>query len=186
MAGALLRWSRSADAPTTANRGSDDGPSILVRSANLGGQLFGPPPLVVDMDRPVTVVEAPQGGPIRIQGSGYAPGTVVVVGVESTPQSLGAMRADADGRISVLVRLPENLADGRHTLTASGLTTDGALQVRPQPVEVGGSLWWPPALWAAVFLLLAGIGWLLLRLDRRRARKRAAAATSNGPGPVPA
>ncbi|TFV87163.1 GDSL-type esterase/lipase family protein [Blastococcus sp. CT_GayMR16] len=176
MAGALVRWSASPAAPQKATRGKGETSSLLVRTAEGLGQLLAPAPIPVDTSQPGNTLQARPGVPLQITSGGHLQGSLVVVGVQSTPQALGSAWADADGRVTVDVQLPENLPDGEHTLWTSGLDPDGQLSIDTQQLDVGGSApWWPTAALSLTCLLLAASGWLLLRVDRRRTRRRAPA-----------
>jgi lysophospholipase L1-like esterase len=167
MAGALVRWSASAAAPPKATRGDGSPASLPVRAARGLGQLLAPAPIRVDASAPGNTLQARPGVPLQVSSGGHLQGALVVVGVESTPQALGSAWADADGRVTIDVRLPEDLPDGDHTLWTSGLDADGSLAVQTRALTVVGSPpWWPPAALSLVGLILAGIGTLLLRRDR--------------------
>jgi lysophospholipase L1-like esterase len=175
MAGALVRWSASAAAPQKASRGEGDTSSLLVRTAEGLGQLLAPAPIPVDTSRQGDTLQARPGVPLQVTSGGHLQGSLVVVGVQSTPQALGSAWADADGRVTVEVQLPENLPAGAHTLWTSGLDADGQLAIDTRRLDVGGSApWWPTAALSLLGLLLAAAGWLLLRVDHRRSRRRTA------------
>ena len=174
MAGALLRWSTSTDAPKAPSREDADGSWLVVAAARGLGQLLAPPARQVGVGGSGGALQGSAGTSMQVTSGGHLQGSLVVVGVHSTPQALGSGRAGADGRVIVDVRLPEGLSSGEHTMWTAGSDRDGECVYRSRTLEVGSSRWWPTALLAAAGLLLALVGWPLLRLDRRRARRRTA------------
>lgn len=117
------------------------------------------------------------GGPVAVQGSGYQPGTAVIVSIRSRPAVLGTLVADQDGRIRGELHLPPNLELGRHVIVASGRGTDGTFRQDRAEVSVLARppLWTQLALVGAGFLallaLLCGVCWW--RASRRESRTTA-------------
>jgi hypothetical protein len=75
----------------------------------------------------------------RLTGSGFRPGAVVTITFHSTPQYLGQTRADAEGRFSITVSVPESAAFGRHHFEAAGRTDNGSVARVMTDVEVVGT-----------------------------------------------
>lgn len=97
---------------------------FLVPSAAIAQQYEG------DTDTlDVSTSEPAPGGSVTISGSGFAPGSEVTITIESTPQTLTTVFADADGSFSATVQIPTDLSLGPHTLQATGVTPDGATLV---------------------------------------------------------
>jgi hypothetical protein len=134
---------------------------------------------------------------IDVHGSGFAPGSVVTLGIYSTPRKLGTVVADATGGFSVRLVLPSDLT-GRHTVVAAGTALDGdplflvsGIDIAAAPAvtpgsssasstgsstvagsralaATGGDIGAAP--WLALFLGLAGLA--LVRAGSRRGRER--------------
>jgi lysophospholipase L1-like esterase len=182
-AAALLRWSRTVSEPAPGDVRDGRPGYIRVGGAmvdaadnTLEATVRGATDLwhtVQDIDlRAPTIVPVVPGIQYRVNGGGFEPGGTVVVSAASQPQALATAVADENGEITAVVRLPEHLPHGEHTLFASGFTPDGDTQIvgrpllvfRPSPagpLTVGAG--------AAVFLL---VGLLLVRTGRRRRRGR--------------
>lgn len=84
------------------------------------------------------VVLAP-GDPVTITGGGFAPGSDVVITIESEPVVLGETTADATGDFSTTVVLPAALPAGGHTIKATGDDARGGVLVLSQEVTVAGA-----------------------------------------------
>jgi lysophospholipase L1-like esterase len=193
-AAALLRWSHSAAATTPpAVRDSRPyyirvGGSIVDTVDNAGeAAVRGATDLwhtVQDIDlRAPSIVPVVPGIQYRVNSGGFAPGGTVVIAAASQQQALATAVADENGDISAIVRVPEGLPHGRHTLFASGFTSGGDMQVVARPMHVfRPSLVGPSTVGAgAVGLILGGL--LLLRTGRRRRRDgRLAAASPSSDG----
>ncbi|MCP3938757.1 MAG: LPXTG cell wall anchor domain-containing protein [Actinomycetia bacterium] len=77
-----------------------------------------------------------QGSSILLSGTGFAPGSTVVITAESDPIELASAVADATGTFSVTVRIPSTLDLGSHTLKATGEGATGGTLVLAQSVSV--------------------------------------------------
>jgi hypothetical protein len=98
----------SATAPTvTYDVGSQPGQTALVTVTNA-----------------FPVVAAVTTGPssVTVTGSGFPPGTNVVVDIQSTPLVLGTLTADANGAFSAQFDIPCSVGAGSHTVTARAAT----------------------------------------------------------------
>jgi len=87
----------------------------------------------------VSTLEPVPGGAVTISGSGFAPGSDVTITIESTPQTLTTVSADADGAFTATVQIPADLSTGSHMLKATGVTPDGATLVLSTEVTVAGT-----------------------------------------------
>jgi hypothetical protein len=87
----------------------------------------------------VSTLEPAPGEAVTISGSGFAPGSEVTITIESTPQTLTTVSADADGAFTATVQIPTDLSPGSHTLKATGVTPDGATLVLSTEVTVAGT-----------------------------------------------
>jgi hypothetical protein len=86
------------------------------------------PPVVPHADGPLTVIGASAltaGGTATVAGAGFAPDSLVRLGVYSTPMSLATVTADAGGAISATVTVPATLS-GAHTMVAVGTAPSGS------------------------------------------------------------
>lgn len=72
------------------------------------------------------------GGTIAIQGSGYAPGSVVYTWMLAPASFITSTRADAAGAFSATLSLPPGISAGTHVLQVNGFTPAG--QVRSASV----------------------------------------------------
>jgi uncharacterized protein DUF6777 len=90
--------------------------------------------VIIDIDQPangVTLVIVEPGGPARITGANWPPGTAVTVNFDNPATLLATVTADGGGNIAANVTIPATAAAGVHQVTMSG----GGFSV-PQPVYV--------------------------------------------------
>jgi hypothetical protein len=78
------------------------------------------------------------GDQVTLSGDGYLPGSNVELIVYSTPVSLGTVVVGTDGKFSVTVTVPEDLADGTHHLVAAGVDASGNPRYLVVEVTVSG------------------------------------------------
>lgn len=74
------------------------------------------------------------GGTVRVEGSGYAPFTPVVIWMFSEPVKLGEVMTDADGAFVAELRVPDGLEAGLHLIQINGVTPEGELRSVTFPV----------------------------------------------------
>lgn len=98
------------------------------------------PPSVPTSDGPLTTGSpaVTAGGTVTVAGDGFAPDSVVALGIYSSPTDLGTTAADASGAISATVRIPTSLV-GSHTLVAIGTDAAGAPRALTQAITVSAS-----------------------------------------------
>lgn len=87
---------------------------------------------------PISSVTA--GQKLTLVGTGFAPNSTVQVTVFSSPVSLGTVVTDATGSFSVEVTVPADLANGTHTLVATGIAPDGSTRNLVITVTVSGGV----------------------------------------------
>jgi hypothetical protein len=76
------------------------------------------------------------GVPFVLSVSGFTPFEWVVISLQSVPQVLNSVQADAQGTISVPVTIPAGTASGAHTLSALGSVSGVGFRA---PVSVGAT-----------------------------------------------
>jgi hypothetical protein len=74
------------------------------------------------------------GGTVRVEGSGYAPFTPVVIWMFSDPVKLGEVMTDADGAFVAELQVPDGLQAGLHLIQINGVTAEGELRSVTFPV----------------------------------------------------
>lgn len=122
------------------------------------------------------VTEVSPGQPLTVVATGFAPHSLVDVFAYSTPRHLGSGLTDTAGRASFPVMVPTDLAAGKHTLVATGLSSGGATATASVVVRVAvvtnapvlastGSSNAAPMLLLGGLMLAAGV---VLVLRRRR------------------
>jgi hypothetical protein len=68
-----------------------------------------------------------RGGTIALEGSGFAPNSLVDVTIFSTPTKLGVVTVDGEGALSAELVVPRSVLPGTHTLKFDGSTPEGEL-----------------------------------------------------------
>lgn len=130
------------------------------------------------------------GGAIVVTGAGFEPDTEYTLELRSTPQRLGAVATDGEGRFALSTTIADGAEPGEHTIVAI-LDGEDIASARIQiaaaqpgdgsgdgdggdaggdgwlPSTGGDTAWVPWAVGGAVLLLLAGTAAMLIR--RRRA-----------------
>lgn len=158
MTSALVQWSQRATAAPLSVHIPDD---LTVRTGD-GGDPIGAVDLQgADGHALQGAAGAPQGSSpgaqsssppkislsagetLNVRADGFAAGTPVVVTVFSSPHALAAVIADDNGRVAVAVTLPAGLVQGKHMLTAEGMSSTGASRTAFAALDVQASLpWW--------------------------------------------
>jgi len=90
-------------------------------------------------------VSVPQGGVLKINSAGWAPGASVQMTVFSDPVDLGVALADSIGSMSHSWNVPTDFPLGAHTVTLTGLdlagsivTVSGTFDVTPLAGAIAG------------------------------------------------
>lgn len=97
----------------------------------------------------------PAGGTITVQGSGFDPGSPVLVRLQSVPRTVGEARAGSDGTVRVAAPIPYTTSAGAHHVVLVGFAPDGTDR------QVSQRVWVLPQL-TAVALLVLLLGALLV------------------------
>lgn len=109
--------------------------TLVVRSLDFAVRLSGQCPsgcegISDEAGRSIVLLES--DGTVRLEGSGYEPGSLVHGWVFSEPRYLGALPVRADGTFDGSLQLA-GLVAGTHTLQLQGTASDG----RPRTVNLG-------------------------------------------------
>jgi LPXTG-motif cell wall-anchored protein len=94
--------------------------TVVMLAAPAGAQQY--PPSVNEL----TVTCPPAGSRIEVRARTFGPGTEVAITIASEPIALGTAVADADGIAALAADLPSQTPVGDHTVTATGVSTDGS------------------------------------------------------------
>ena len=97
------------------------------------------------------------GQPLTIAAGTFLDGTTVSFTFNSAPVTLGAATANADGRATLSAPIPANATPGQHTITASGESVNGPLEVSAA-VTISGGAADAPATTNAAELPPTGVG----------------------------
>lgn len=140
MTSALVQWSQravaaplSAQIPDDLNVRTGDGgeptSSVDLQGAN-GSSLQGGTNAPQGSSTGLQGATPPNvsmaaGGTLIVRADGFAAGTPVTVTVHSSPQTLAAVTADDQGHLAAVVTLPSGLVQGKHILTAEGVSKTG-------------------------------------------------------------
>jgi hypothetical protein len=76
------------------------------------------------------------GDNINLRASGFAPGSPLVVWIQSTPTKLVATTADTEGSEATEFTIPRNLKPGSHTLQINGVDANGNIVSLAYGIEV--------------------------------------------------
>lgn len=148
------------------------------------------PPATAEGSATVSQSRVEAGGCVTFRGTGFAPGTAVLI--RDTPAGaargrvVGTVRADKSGDFSTRVCFGASARRGRHTVSGTGTGAGGGsltvsadvwvTGVSQLPSSAGGAIPFTgfagPGLALAGIALLAGGSALLLATDRRRRRRR--------------
>jgi Galactose oxidase, central domain len=120
----------------------------------------------------VTTRSAHRGDPVKVSGSGFLPGATVVITFNSVRTIVGTTKADAKGRFSLTVLVPEDAPAGEHHLEADGPANAGGhavlvAQVSIAPLSSRHS-WVLPALMVTLTLILAAGAGVVLTMSTKR------------------
>ena len=105
-------------------------------------------------------------------GAGFRPGSTVCVEVASTPDQLATVTANKSGGFSTTITVPK-LPVGQHLLRATGIARSGSTLILNTAFTNGYAL---PSTgtrvlrWVLLVTAIAGLGLLLIRSRRSRAR----------------
>ncbi|MGB3412430.1 MAG: fibronectin type III domain-containing protein [Microthrixaceae bacterium] len=91
-------------------------------TATIGGIEGDGTPMTIDSQGRLIVL---QGGSVRVTGAGFAPGTSVDVWLFSTPTFLGDVAVGVDGTFDQMLKMPEGIEIGEHTVQMNGLGQSG-------------------------------------------------------------
>lgn len=110
------------------------------------------------------------GDPVRINVSGFKPGSTVQAWLFSTPFLLGTAKVSASGAVVASFTIPDNAPNGSHRISIVAVTNDGKPAILTVGVMVGA---WAKeksmVVWLIVLpILLAIAGALALPATRRR------------------
>ncbi|MGY1670326.1 GDSL-type esterase/lipase family protein [Geodermatophilus sp. SYSU D00710] len=170
IAAALLRWSARVDPPTVEDSTPTVRSSLLIRLGNavgsvqerMDGAAAGTPRL--DLQDVQSTAPVSAGRPVIVQGSGYAPGASVRIGIGSTLHTLAVAPAGDDGSYRITVDVPEGY-EGDHIVYAAGFTQEGDYLLQAQPVMVTSPPPWGALALSVLGSLVAVVGWSLLRRE---------------------
>jgi LPXTG-motif cell wall-anchored protein len=95
--------------------------------------------VTVVADAAATVPTAPAGTTVVVTASGFAANSWVYVSVNSDPTPIGVFQADAQGRLTLTLTVPEGLPPGEHTVVVEGFAPDGSVRQFVQPIVVPGA-----------------------------------------------
>ena len=85
---------------------------------------------------PVGGVQVPQGGSVRVSGSGYQPGTPVQIYGLNPGTLLGGFKVDASGKFAGTVALPATMSPGMAVLQVNGYTPTATVRSLSLGIEV--------------------------------------------------
>jgi len=121
----FVRWLSVADDDKGEIRGS--------YAFRVGAPAAAQPQLGVSPDH------SDAGQLVTISGSGFGPDALALVAIGDEQRTLGAVRADGQGRFALQALVPEYLPHGRQVVQAQSL--EGQMATAALQVERGG---WPP------------------------------------------
>jgi hypothetical protein len=87
-------------------------------------------------DSAAVVPSAPTGTTVVVTASGFAANSWAYVSVNSDPTPIGVFQADAQGRITLTLTIPDGLPPGEHTIVVEGFGPDGSVRQFVQPIVV--------------------------------------------------
>ena len=94
------------------------------------------PPMVNCTPFTLTVTAVVDGKPITVTVTGFKPFSTVELVLHSVAFNLGSFTADSAGTVTASVMVPAGFTPGAHTVTASGIATDGSPRIMSAPVSV--------------------------------------------------
>lgn len=78
----------------------------------------------------------PAGGTVTIQGSGFEPGSTVLIRLQSVSRTVGTATAGQDGSVQARTPIPYTTAVGKHHVVLSGFAADGSYREESHPIRV--------------------------------------------------
>ncbi|TFD87764.1 VWA domain-containing protein [Cryobacterium serini] len=181
---ALLLWSQNrarveptASALASAERYAVPAPGF---SKSIGRAVAGlaNPTKLAELGVNGPAVHVSPGQQVHVTGSGYLPGSPVVVTLFGDPSILGTATADAAGRAELTAIVPQQTDLGTATLTMNGASATGLELELVRDLRIGAlvPVWIVATVFGGLLLLLAAIGLALFArslaggASRRRAR----------------
>ncbi|WP_199421580.1 VWA domain-containing protein [Actinotalea solisilvae] len=167
MARALVAWSNGTGArPVTLQNDPTWNPHVVRRAVTTIESTLQTPLVTREIGTQAL-------GPVYVPAEGFAPGSGVVIRLDSRPRTLTVATADEHGRVAAWTRVPADTTVGMHHIVVLGQDADGYPISTSTPVGVlpqGGS-----GLFGLLTLgltLLAAGALLLLRTRRPTRRPR--------------
>ncbi|WP_105034640.1 vWA domain-containing protein [Cryobacterium aureum] len=176
----LLLWSQnrarvepSASALANAERYAVPAPGLLKNIDRAVSGLANPTKLA-ELGVSGPAVHVSPGQQVRVTGSGYLPGSPVVVTLSGDPSILGTVTADATGHAELTAIVPQHTALGTATLTMNGAAASGPELELVRELRIGAlvPVWIVATVFGGLLMLLAAIGLALFArrlFDRRLA-----------------
>ncbi|MDQ1364901.1 MAG: large repetitive protein [Acidimicrobiaceae bacterium] len=190
---ATLTTTPSLPTPSTAV-GSSGGSTTTTRETTSTTAVTGPsgtPPTAGKAGPTPATAKAPvpaplavaarsveRGKSVKVSGSGFLPGAKITITFHSVRVVVGTTVADARGRFSTTVLVPNNAPPGQHHIEADGATNAGGRAVLVGQVSImgprGHHSWVLPALMVALTVLLAAGAGVVLTTSARWHRPHSA------------
>ncbi|TFD59854.1 VWA domain-containing protein [Cryobacterium suzukii] len=163
---AMLLWSQNrarveptASALASAERYAVQAPGFRKSVGRAVAGLANPTKLA-ELGVSGPAVHVSPGQQVHVTGSGYLPGSPVVVTLSGDPSILGTARADAAGRAELTAIVPQQTALGTATLAMNGAAATGLELELVRELRIGAlvPVWIVATVFGGLLLLLAAIG----------------------------
>ena len=162
----LLLWSQnrarvepSASAQASAELYAVPAPGLL-KSVDRAVSGLANPTKLAELGVSGPAVHVSPGQQVRVTGSGYLPGSPVVVTLSGGPSILGTATADAAGHAELTAIVPQHTALGTATLTMNGAAEAGVELELVRELRIGAlvPVWIVATVFGGLMMLLAAIG----------------------------
>lgn len=172
MTSALIQWSTTAAPLPSPDKSLPD--SIRLPGSGVAGDINqnlnqwvqpgGTIPVDMNDSGGNILLQAAPQQPLQVTASGLAPGSQVLVTMQSLPRAIGTLVADDSGRVDAALSVPSDATRGSHVIILEGTSPEGGLVALSRELQVVQTLqWWWLVVAGLSIMAIVGAGVMLWR-----------------------